>query len=612
MIESVELINWKAFDKLTLPFSQGINFITGPNGIGKSSILQAVCVAFTGQVPDGFDIRNFVRIGSDLCKVRVAFRNREELVYIERRLSLRQRERCSVLDSANNEIFGGTWDELTAYIESLLGIGKFLFNRIFYLSEGDVYRTLHEPPGKEMFNEIDRLLGITQMQDLLKVIDQSRAAFQIEKTKQIEILKKMGSKTETKEDLDALQAKLMELQNDRDVKRDQRDKLTTDLWSCKDKLRRTEILLEDLKYLDTEEKSLLKDQEKKASLEKQLVQMLKEHEAITRDHLECESQVSTLAKIVDILKQTGQSGIVEVECPVCRRPISLHKMNQLREEMTEKITSLGRRSQDLLKHSNSIDMRKGLLESELAKMREREIRVRTLREKPGTELGIDETRALIEETKRRIETLREKTERLDEELKSSDTEIGRLRERIGNIKAIEQFEEKEISDAMNNLEIACRGEYLSDFTLKGIEELMKVQRDSKLRENLYSYISEVWNNFKGERGWTVELDQFALPVARIRHQEYPFNLLSGGEKTALLVVARTILSSLFAKEVGFLVLDEPLEHLDSRNRHSLLQFLVDAYNEKMVSQLIITTTEHALLRRFADYEYVKIHPLYRR
>jgi len=88
-----------------------------------------------------------------------------------------------------------------------------------------------------------------------------------------------------------------------------------------------------------------------------------------------------------------------------------------------------------------------------------------------------------------------------------------------------------------------------------------------------------------------------------------FPSLSGGEKTALMIVTRTGLSKFLAEDIGFLLLDEPLEHLDSRNRSSLLRFFVDAYKEKVVGQLIITTVEATLLNQYMDYSFVNLIPL---
>ena len=97
--------------------------------------------------------------------------------------------------------------------------------------------------------------------------------------------------------------------------------------------------------------------------------------------------------------------------------------------------------------------------------------------------------------------------------------------------------------------------------------------------------------------------------ARTQGINYSFAHLSGGEKTAILVITRTVLGKLISDEIGFLLLDEPLEHLDSKNRRSLLQFLVDAHKNRMVGQLIISTVEESLLTKFIEVEDVNLIPL---
>lgn len=48
MINSIDIINWKGHDKKGLRFQEGLNIICGPNGIGKTSILDAICFSFLG------------------------------------------------------------------------------------------------------------------------------------------------------------------------------------------------------------------------------------------------------------------------------------------------------------------------------------------------------------------------------------------------------------------------------------------------------------------------------------------------------------------------------------------------------------------------------------
>ncbi len=55
VIKSVRLENWKAFENFETNFSDGINFFTGKNASGKTSLLESISVGLTGStltVPD--------------------------------------------------------------------------------------------------------------------------------------------------------------------------------------------------------------------------------------------------------------------------------------------------------------------------------------------------------------------------------------------------------------------------------------------------------------------------------------------------------------------------------------------------------------------------------
>jgi DNA repair exonuclease SbcCD ATPase subunit len=77
----------------------------------------------------------------------------------------------------------------------------------------------------------------------------------------------------------------------------------------------------------------------------------------------------------------------------------------------------------------------------------------------------------------------------------------------------------------------------------------------------------------------------------------------GGEKTILLVLIRTILIKQVTN-LDFLLIDEPLEHLDSRNRRSLLNCLYGITEAQIIPQVVITTFEDTLTRRFYDQKGV--------
>jgi DNA repair exonuclease SbcCD ATPase subunit len=49
MITYLKMINWRAYDEKEFYFKKGITFLMGANGSGKTSILEAISYAFTGE-----------------------------------------------------------------------------------------------------------------------------------------------------------------------------------------------------------------------------------------------------------------------------------------------------------------------------------------------------------------------------------------------------------------------------------------------------------------------------------------------------------------------------------------------------------------------------------
>ena len=81
--------------------------------------------------------------------------------------------------------------------------------------------------------------------------------------------------------------------------------------------------------------------------------------------------------------------------------------------------------------------------------------------------------------------------------------------------------------------------------------------------------------------------------------------MSGGEKVLLLVLARTVLCKTLS-EVPFMMIDEPLEHLDVENRRTLLEFFVACAEQLQDFQLIVTTFEESLTRKYFELENVNV------
>jgi len=74
--------------------------------------------------------------------------------------------------------------------------------------------------------------------------------------------------------------------------------------------------------------------------------------------------------------------------------------------------------------------------------------------------------------------------------------------------------------------------------------------------------------------------------------------LSGGERSTALIVTRLLLANSLAR-ASSVWFDEPLEHLDPRRRAAIAQTMVSAVQAGTVGQILVTTYEEHLARRLA-------------
>ena len=116
---------------------------------------------------------------------------------------------------------------------------------------------------------------------------------------------------------------------------------------------------------------------------------------------------------------------------------------------------------------------------------------------------------------------------------------------------------------------------------------------------LYENIAAIWKRCRPEHDCEIRFDEKGQIELRRDSIWFRFDQLSGGEKTVLLILARVLVCAMFSN-VDFLMIDEPLEHLDVRNRRSLVNFFVAAANRGLIRQLLVTTFEESLVRKYID------------
>ena len=136
------------------------------------------------------------------------------------------------------------------------------------------------------------------------------------------------------------------------------------------------------------------------------------------------------------------------------------------------------------------------------------------------------------------------------------------------------------------------------------ELTVKAQREQRMTP-VYNEMESVWNNILKEQESVIRFDDKSIPILYRSGRKLEANQLSGGEKMAMFIIMRTVLCRKFTSS-NFMMLDEPLEHLDANNRQLIIQFLVESFDKGWIDQLFVTTFEESVLRKFADRAQVNI------
>lgn len=176
MIVEVEMTNWRAYDHQVFKFMPGLNFIMGPNGKGKTSILEAISYGLTGDVSVVDNISQLLRDPKEPGKVRLIFSIEEKSYLIERTQLPDRAGDASLFDMETNKRLAFYQKNVNSKVEELLGVSNDFLRRIIYMAEGDVYRFLKQPPGKALNQQVQRVLGLTQL-------DQFKEAIKVARTK---------------------------------------------------------------------------------------------------------------------------------------------------------------------------------------------------------------------------------------------------------------------------------------------------------------------------------------------------------------------------------------------------------------------------------------------
>jgi len=609
MIESLTIKNWKAFTKKAFEFQNGVNFLVGKNGAGKTTILEAICLALSGDTTHP-NFQDLIRNKNHPAVLDLNFKVDND-TYVVTRMFGHDVRRKSELKSDGRVISSG-WDSVSQKIMALLGIESSFFKRLIYMPEGEIYRYLEEPPDDSLNRRIQYIFGIDKLLTIEDLIKRIRISFtnKISETRS-ELGKVQTSPKRDSEDLKELEKNLGIFRKELDEKRSRMrdlEKIVLQFEQSKAHIVKAMDLSKQIIETATDEKEFEKIKDTPINMLDFLIE--KSHEAVskleeksddTRTKIgmvqDRKNYLEDIRKLLDSLsKKIGDHA--EVPCPVCKRPITKDMGEQLIQGTGMQINQTAKELSELNKKMDEIST--SLKEERRIKSQRDGFRIRLegLPSELTEEISKMSVSHMMEEIQRlenKILDHKNKIQKIKESISPAEETINKTVQKISDIKS----EQKELvlkEKLESKLVSAYKGEMMAGITESTLKNSVTDIRNIYLAP-LFGLITDLWDKFRPGRKWHISPPTDGSVELKDEKKKYNYADLSGGEKTVLLILARVVICKALSR-VGFLMIDEPLEHLDVRNRRSLVNFLSMASQKNVIPQLIVTTFEESLLRKY--------------
>jgi DNA repair exonuclease SbcCD ATPase subunit len=614
MINKVEMTNWRKYKQHEVQFRPGINFIVGANGAGKTSILEAIAVALTGEPSTLRERSKLLRDPNQLATVDLSFTVDGLHYRVKRSQSDKRAHSAHLWQVGSRQALATGHGKVTAAIEQIMNVSAEFWRRVVYMAEGDVFHFLSSPPGKALDSQLQRLVGLTQLNEFevaLKRAEREMKGRIKGLTVQLDQLR--GLQIESDEELDQRIAQLdqslaslissVESMSKEQARLEQENKLLRE-WVAP-LVDKALLLLQEEPHL-----APLANQMAVIELEKQVrgqvekleasqQALLQNSQALAQDGL---SRIETLLMAALPAPDSQQAS----PCPLCGKPIGLHERSSVRQHIQAFVGQLEQNKQQVTERLSDINQ-------QIKQLRPLSNQLASLSELLQRTSFTDPARATLLDIQNQIEAFAEYYEetKTNENLRTyTDTLNANQQQRayyltISNRLAGLGFDS--VTEARNALlQLETRS-----LSLRAAQEAVKqtiTRHRNRDIEPIYEQIAQLWQNFtSADHGtWHIQLDAKGMPLlSNAEGRQFTLNQFSGGEKTAFLLMLHTIVAHHFSKS-NFLLIDEPLEHLDPVNRRSLIRFLIEAYRKGAFKQAIVTTFEESLLRKYMSDEAVHL------
>jgi len=590
VIRHLALRNWRAYRVLTLTFGEGTTFVVAPNGVGKSSLLEAAAWALFGGA-SGVDAASAVRAGETNAVVELTVASDAGELRVKR--SVDQRGRVALRASLGERVL----EDDRAYVaalEAAFGAPLSVAARLTFLTDkGDLSSAAGEFPIR------DHLATVFGVRDLLIARD---AATQHRKAAERD---REALRAVAKRDDAALEAHRRELE-DVAVQISAAEEVYRDvLGRVAEAQRRQEAARRWAAYRQEVERRERELAEASASLRRVLGEEAPDGDvgdaipsvedklaaALERSRSESAGAAARAETVEAALDELSSAAGI---CPTCLRPL----------EDADVERALAQHRDHHARLQADIERSERVVEELRAKLTALHELARQVASLPAPDPPDVEPPADTESTGPEVE-------RAQEEQNEAADRLERLRVRL-QLLTEELAQAEAARSARRDQVVAFRREALAEAARLALDETAR----HLMAEGIVPLTAEVahrWKRLFGTGGG-LRVSPEGRITMEINGHRLSFSDLSGGERMSALLVTRLLVLTASTR-AGFAWLDEPLEHLDPTRRQTMAVALAKATRSSQLRQLVVTTYEEGLARQLAasandvTLSYVRSHPL---
>jgi DNA repair exonuclease SbcCD ATPase subunit len=596
VIRRLTLENWRAYEHLALDFQPGATFVVAPNGVGKSSIVEAARFALFGNVaPAREGAARVARTGTTSASVDVELPS-GRLLSVTRPYPAKPRGSTTPAVILDGETEGP--ETLEALLAEEYGAEPAFLARLAMLHSSTVFA---EAKGLDLRDHLCRVFGVD---GLVAALDQTKTLAAVAK-KTVDSARKPTAAVPDTElaALAEVEARAAELIAASDTERAEAEQALTAARSAAEARRRHEtwraaadryaavaaevageaeaLLGRPLSaggggegVAGNAEAAGAAGGDERLSQFATLPAQLEAAEAAAIDTLDgIRRRRAALAGQIDAIR----AGLTELQsaegaCPVCRRPLEPDDVEVARAGHERDLAELETELSDL------DDAAAARLVAELRRLRHRLVNEPA----PGDPSPQpDAGQAVTSE---------------DEAMERFEAAVATAAERRAIL--AEARRRREAGESARVELEAVTAAFERAATLEAASAALEAARLRILTESvepLEELLAENWRNLFVDRPG-VGLDGDGSVSRRIGSELLQYEQFSDGEKMVTQLLLRVLVLRATTR-LGFFWVDEPLEHLDPDARRALAVLLAQAPEDPSFRQVLVTTYEEPLIRR---------------